>query len=160
MPVSDIYTYRAPVTLATTSATPLLSVVAGTTIRLWGVAVRVMVDNTAAAAGNNLLFQLCRPGNTPTGTTTTTGQPHDFSAPAAIGTGYTAWSTAPTIGAILAEWDVPQASGSDVIEYPVPGYEWQIPAIANAAANGGLHIFCTPSIATSTPVRVNFVVSQ
>lgn len=161
MPISDIYTFRSgSVPVAGTTATPLLSVVAGTTVRLWAVAVRVMVGNTAAAAGNNLLFQLCRPGNTMTGTTTTAGNPEDFSAPAAIGTGYTAWSTAPTPGAVLAEWELPQASGSDITEYPLPGYEWQIPALGNTTANAGLHVFVTPSVATSTPVFANLVVSQ
>lgn len=161
MAVSDIYTFRSgSVSLSTTSATALLSVVAGTTVRLWGMAIRVQVGNTGAATGNNLLFQLARPGNTSNGSTTTTGQPNDFSAPACIGTGYTAWTTAPTIGAILAEWEVPQISGYQAVEYPLPGAEWQIPAIANNAANNGLHIFCTPSVATATPVLVNFVVSQ
>jgi hypothetical protein len=161
MPLSDIYTFRSgSVALAAAAQAPVLSVVAGTTVRLWGLAIRVEVGTTLAAAGNNLQFVLARPGNTPTGTTTTTGNPHDFSAPACIGTGYTAWSTAPTQGAVLAEWQVPQASGSEWVEYPIPEATWQIPAIANAAANGGLHIFCTPSVATSTPVFVNFVISQ
>ena len=161
MAISDIYTFRSgSVAVAATTATPLLSVVAGTTIRYWAVACRVLVGNTAAVTGNNLLFQLCRPGNTMTGTTTTTGNPEDFSAPAAIGTGYTAWSTAPTVGAILAEWEVPQTSGSAWTEYPATGYEWQIPAIANAAANSGLHVFVTASVNTSTPVFVNLVCSQ
>ena len=79
MPVSDIYTFPlASTSLATTTQTALMSVVAGTTVRLWGVAVRVEVGNTLAAAGNNLLFVLARPGNTMTGTTTFTGNPHDF----------------------------------------------------------------------------------
>ena len=91
---------------------------------------------------------------------TTTGQPHDFSAPAALLTGYTAWSTAPTVGAILAEWELPQTTGSMWEEFPPTNYEWQIPAIANAAANAGLHLFVTASVATSTPVFVNLVCSQ
>jgi len=160
MAISDIYTARAAVTLAATSATALTSIVAGTTVRLWVVKVSVEVGNTLAAAGNNILFQLCRPGNTMTGTTTATPNPHDFSAPASIGTQYTAWSTAPTVGAILAEWELPQASGSEWTEYPAQGYEWQVPAIANAAANAGLHLFATASVATSTPVIVNITFSQ
>ena len=160
MAISDIYTYTASPTNAVTSANPLLSVVAGTTVRLWVVGVRVEVGQTSAVAGNDLVFQLCRPGNTMTGTTTTAGGAHDFSAPAAIGTGYTAWSTAPTVGTVLATWTVPQTTGSMWEEFPPTNYEWQIPAIANAAANAGLHLFCTATIGTSTPLVVQMVVSQ
>jgi hypothetical protein len=157
----DVYTFRSgSVANTVTTANPLLSVVAGTTVRGLVVGVRVEVGVTTAVAGNSLLFQLCRPGNTMTGTTTTTGQPHDFSAPASILTGYTAWSTAPTVGAILAEWQLPQTTGSMWEEFPPTGYEWQIPAIANAAANAGLHLFVTASVATSTPVFVNLVTVQ
>jgi hypothetical protein len=157
----DVYTFRSgSVANAVTTANPLLSVVAGTTVRGLVVGVRVEVGVTTAVAGNSLLFQLCRPGNTMTGTTTTTGQPHDFSAPASILTGYTAWSTPPTVGAILAEWQLPQTTGSMWEEFPPTGYEWQIPAIANAAANAGLHLFVTASVATSTPVFVNLVTVQ
>jgi hypothetical protein len=161
MAISDVYTFRSgSVSNAVTTANPLLSVVAGTTIRGWVVGVRVEVGVTAAVAGNSLLFQLCRPGNTMTGTTTTTGNPHDFSAPAAICTGYTAWSTAPTVGAILAEWELPQTTGSMWEEFPPTGYEWQIPAIANAAANSGLHVFVTASVGTATPVFADLIVSE
>src|SRR5215469_12673457 len=160
MPISDIYTGTDSTTLAATTATACCSVVAGTTIRLYIVGVRVEVGQTTAVAGNDLVFTLARPGNTMTGTTTATPNPHDFSAPASIGTFYTAWSTAPTVGAILAEWELPQASGSEWTEYPAQGYEWQVPAIANAAANAGLHLFATASVATSTPVIVNITFSQ
>lgn len=160
MAISDIYTVRAAPTLAAAASNPQLSLVAGTTVRLWVVAIRVEVGNTAAVSGNDIHFTLCRPGNTMTGTTTATPNPHDFSAPASIGTAYTAWSTAPTIGAILAEWDVPQASGSTWVEYPATGYEWQVPAIANGAANAGLHVFTNPSVATSTPVFIDLIFSQ
>lgn len=160
MAISDIYTARATVTLAATTVTALTSIVAGTTVRLWVVKVAVEVGNTTAVSGNNILFQLCRPANTPTGTTTATPNPHDFSAPASIGTQYTAWSTAPTVGAILAEWQVPQASGSTWVEYPATGYEWQVPALANTVANTGLHLFATASVSTSTPVIVDVTFSQ
>jgi hypothetical protein len=158
--ISDIYTARVAPTLAATSATALTSIVAGTTVRLWVVGVRVEIGTTAAAAGNQILFQLARPGNTMTGTTTATPTPHDFSAPASIGTQYTAWSTAPTVGVVLAEWTLPQTTGSMWEEFPPTGYEWQIPAIANAAANAGLHLFCTATVGTSTPLVVQMVVSQ
>ena len=160
MAISDIYTYSVSPTNTVTTANPLISVVAGTTVRLWVVAVRVEVGATTALAGNDLVFTLCRPGNTMTGTTTTTGIAHDFSAPAAIGTGYSAWSTAPTVGSVLAHWTVPMTTGSMWEEFPPTGYEWQIPAIANAAANAGLHVFCTATAVTSTPLIVDVVVSQ
>jgi len=155
---AEVYTFRSgSVANTVTTANPLISVVVATTIRGLCVGVRVECGVTAAVAGNDLLFQLCRPGNTMTGTTTTTGQPHDFSAPASLLTGYTAWSTAPTVGAILAEWTIPQTTGSMWEEFPPTGYEWQVPAIANAAANAGLHLFVTASVATSTPVFVNMI---
>jgi hypothetical protein len=160
MAISDFYTFRAVVTNAVTTANPLLSVVMGTTLRGWATGCRVEVGVTAAAAGNDILFQLCRPGNTMTGTTTVTGNPHDFSAPASVATGYTAWSTAPTVGAILAEWTVPQTTGSMWEEFPPTLMEWGIPAIANGAANAGLHLFATATVNTSTPVTVNLVMSE
>ena len=145
---------------AVTTANPLTSIVAGTTVRLWVVGVRVEIGVTNAVAGTEILFQLCRPGNTMTGTTTGTANPHDFSAPASIGTFYTAWSTAPTVGAVLAEWTIPQTTGSMWEEFPPTGYEWQIPAIANAAANSGLHLFATASVTTATPLVCDMVFSQ
>ena len=160
MAISDVYTSRAVVTNAVTTANPLLSVVMGTTLRGWCTGVRVEVGVTNAVAGNDILFTLCRPGNTMTGTTTVTANPHDFSAPAAVAVSYTAWSTAPTLGAILAEWTVPQTTGSMWMEYPPTGYEWQIPAIANGAANAGLHLFATATSNSSTPVTVDFVFSE
>ena len=160
MAISDIYTYTASPTNAVTSANPLLSVVAGTTVRLWVVGVRVEVGQTSAVAGNDLVFQLCRPGNTMTGTTTATPTAHDFSAPASIGTQYTAWSTAPTVGVILAEWTLPQTTGSMWEEFPPTGYEWQVPALANTVANSGLHLFATPTVVTSTPLVCDIIFSQ
>jgi hypothetical protein len=161
MAISDLYTFRSgSVSVSATTATALLSVVAGTTVRLWVVKCAVEVGNTAAVAGNNLLFQLARPGNTSNGSGTTAGAAHDFSAPAAIGTGYTSWTLAPTVGTILAEWELPQSSGSMWEEYPPTNFEWQIPAIANNSANNGLHVFVTPSVNTATPILVNLTVSQ
>lgn len=157
----DVYTFRSgSVSNAVTTANPLLSVVAGTTVRALVVGIRVEIGVTAAAAGNSMLFQLVRPGNTMTGTTTTAGAAHDFSAPAAISTGYTAWSTAPTVGTILGEWELPQTTGSMWEEFPPTGYEWQVPAVANAAANSGLHVFVTASVGTATPVFVDLIVAE
>lgn len=160
MPVSDIYTFHGSATLAAASATALGSLVAGTTLRGWVTGVRVKVGVTAAAAGNDIAFTLARPANTPTGTTTATPAPHDFSAPASVVTAYSAWSTAPTLGAILAEWVIPQVTGQIWEEFPPFNYEWQIPAIANGAANNGVHLFATPTVATSTPVTFDLIYSE
>ena len=160
MAISDIYTARVAPTVSATTATALTSIVAGTTVRLWIVGVRVEIGVTSAVAGNDILFQLARPGNTMTGTTTATPNPHDFSAPASIGTQYTAWSTAPTVGVILAEWTLPQTTGSMWEEFPPTGYEWQVPALANTVANSGLHLFATPTVVTSTPLVCDIIFSQ
>lgn len=161
MAISDIYTFSSgSVTIATVSGTALLSVVMPTTVRGWVVGVRFKIGNTGALAGNNMLFQLCRPANTPTGTTTTAGVAHDFSAPAGLATGYTAWSTAPTLGVLLHPgWELPMTSGTEAVEYPPTNYEWGIPAIANGSANNGVHVFVTASVNTSTPVFVDLMVS-
>lgn len=160
MPISDIYTFRSgSVAVASTAATPIISVIMPATLRGWVVGGRYFIGNTAAVAGNNLLFQVCRPGNSPTGTGAFNGSAHDASAPAGLAQGYTAWSTAPTVGTVLADWEVPQTSGSGWEEFPPLQYEWQIPAVANGNANAGLHVFVTASVATSTPVFVNLVCS-
>jgi hypothetical protein len=161
MAYNDVYNNRSgSVALAATTATPVLSVFGTAAKRLWAVGIRFGVGVTAAAAGNSLLVQLARPGNTPTGTGLASGAAHDFSSPASIGQLATAWSTAPTVGAILAEWELPQTTGSEWAEFPPTGDEWGIPAIANAAANAGLHVFVTPSVVTSTPFFVNLVTGE
>ena len=161
MAVSDIYNFRSgSVTVAQNTALALMSVIAPVTKRDWGIAVHFNVGNTLAAAGNEMLFQLCRPGNTPTGTSGASGNPNDFSAPASLAQVYTSWSTAPTIGTILYEKTLAMASGSAWDWAPLPDAEWQIPAIANGSANCGLHIFVTASVATSTPVFVSLDVSE
>lgn len=161
MAYNDVYTYRSgSVAIAATTATAVMSVYGTAAKRLWVVGIRMEVGNTLAAAGNNMLFQLCRPGNTPTGTTLTSGNPHDFSSPASIGQQSTTWSTAPTVGVILGEWELPMASGSMWTEFPPTSDEWGVPAIANGAANTGLHVFVTASVATSTPVFVDLIAAE
>lgn len=161
MPISDVYDFKSgSVAVAAVVATPVMSVFGTAAKRLWAVGCRVKVGVTAAVAGNSLLFQLARPGNTPTGTGLVSGAAHDFSAPASIGQLAVAWSTAPTLGVVLAEWELPQTTGSMWEEFPPTGYEWGIPAIANAAANAGLHLFVTPSVATSTPVLCEIPCSE
>jgi hypothetical protein len=161
MPNSEIYTARSGiVTVNASTATPVHSVVAAATFRSWAVGVRVNIVATTAAAGNNVLFQLARPGNTATGTTATPiPVPHDFSAPASLLTNYTAWSTAPTLGVVVWEQELPFTSGSSWEEFPPTGYEWQIPAIANAAANMGLHMFVTCSVANSSTFTTDIICS-
>jgi hypothetical protein len=161
MPVSDIYSYRSgSVSVAATTATAVLSVYGTAAKRLWATGCRVEIGNTLAAAGNNILFQLARPAASNTGTGLVSGNALDFSAPASLGQLATAWSTAPTPGLILAEWELPQTTGSEWTEYPPTNYEWGIPAIANANANAGIHLFVTPSVATATPVLINLIASE
>lgn len=161
MPISDVYTARSgSVAVAATTATPVLSLAMTTAKRGWVVGVRIDVGVTTAAAGNSLLFQIARPGNTATGTSGASGAPHDFAAAASIGQLYTTWSTAPTVGTILWEQELPQTTGSSWEEFPPSGYEWQIPALATGSANSGLHCFVTPSVSTSTPVFFDLIWSE
>lgn len=161
MPISDIYTFPTGlVTLATTAETAIASVFGIATKRLWLIAVRIKIDNTAAAAGNNVRFRLVRPANTPTGTGLASGSSNDFSAPASLGQLALAWSTAPTVGVVVADWEIPMVSGQPYTEYPLPGAEWGIPAIANANANAGLHLFATPSVVTSVKLSADIIGSE
>jgi hypothetical protein len=161
MPVSDIYVARSgSVALAATSATAVMSLFGTAAKRAWCVGVRVNIGNTTAAAGNNILFQLARPANTPTATGLASANPHDFSAPASICQFALTWTTAPTLGTVLWEQELPQTTGSSWEEFPPSGDEWGIPAIANAAANGGIHLFATPTVVTSTPVFIDLVFSE
>lgn len=161
MAYNDVYNHRSgSVAVAAVVATPLISVFGTAAKRGWALGVRIMVGNTLAVAGNNLLFQLARPANTPNASATQAGNAHDFSAPASIMVNGIAWTTAPTIGAILAEWELAQASGAMWTEFPPTGDEWGIPAIVNNAANAGVHLFVTPSVNTSTPILANVVVGE
>jgi hypothetical protein len=161
MAISDVYTFRSgSVSVASTGGTAVSSVFSTSAIRGWVVGVRVDIGVTAAAAGNSILFQLARPGNTPLGSGLSGGAPHDYSAPASIAQGCTTWGTQPTVGTILWEQELPQTTGSAWEEFPPLGYEWQIPAIANGVANAGVHLFATASVATSTPVYVDLIVSE
>ena len=161
MAISDLYTFRSgAVSIGSTSTTAVSSVISTTAVRGWVVGVRVDIGVTAAAAGNSMLFQLARPANTPTGTSLTGGSAHDFSAPASIVQGCTTWSTAPTLGTVVWEQELPQTTGSAWEEFPPLGYEWQIPALGNTTANAGLHMFVTASVLTTTPIYVDLIVSE
>ena len=166
MPISDVYTWRFTATVAaTTAGTPLGSLISPATKRAWIVGIRVKVLQTAAAAGFNSLIQLARPNatNTATGLATVTAA-HDFSAPASMSSVATTWSTAPVlgtaVGAVLAEYNLPQTTGSMWEEWPPTGYEWQVPAIATGAANSGVHVFITQGVATSTPYAIDLIFSE
>jgi hypothetical protein len=162
MAISDVYTaHVANVAVAATTSTAILSLWGTATKRLWVVGVRVDVVQTTAAAPNNSLFTLARSNTTATGTSTSTGNPHDFSAPASLGIIATTWSTAPTFTTgTLWEQELPQTTGSSWEEFPPLGYEWGVPAIANGSANGGVHVFVTQSVATSTTYTVDLVWSE
>jgi len=165
MAISDVYTARnanaatnAP--LVTTGQVALLSLYGTVAKRIWVVGVRVELGQTAAAAGNSVLFQLSRPAATNTATGTAVGSPHDFSASASIGFMATTWSTTPTLGTVLWEQQLPQTTGSAWEEFPPLGYEWGVPAIANANANAGVHMFAQATVGTSTPVYVDLIWSE
>jgi hypothetical protein len=160
MPVSDFYSVRSNVTLAATTSTALLSLYGTAAKRLWLVGVRVKVLQTGAVAGNDITFTLARPSATNTGTGLASGGPNDFSAPASIGQIAVAWSTAPIIGTFLAGYSLPQTSGSMWEEFPPGGAEWGVPAVANANANAGVHLFAAATVATSTPIEVDFIWSE
>lgn len=158
MAYNDVYTgLSGSVSVSAITATPICSVFGTSAKRLWVVGVRVKVLVTTAVAGNDVRFQLARPGNTPNASATAGGNAHDFSSPASIGQFATAYTTAPTVGTILAEWVVPQTTGSAWTEYPPTGVEWGVPAIANNAANAGLHLFAIPTVNTATPFSVDLI---
>ena len=168
MAISDVYTARSgafSTGASLTTAQPFLSLISPATKRAWVVGIRVDVGVTLAAAGNTLLFQLCRgiTSNTATGLATVASG-HDFSAPASLSSFATTWSTAPVVpsaaGAILWEQELPQTTGSSWEEFPPSGYEWQVPAIATGSANSGVHVFVTQSVATATPVYADLIFSE
>ena len=164
MAISDFYTVRAAVTLAATTVTPLISLISPATKRGWPTGIRVEVGQTAAIPGSTVLFQVARPNATNTATSLATVAGHDFYAPNSLSSFAITWSTAPTVsttaGGILTDHTLPQTSGSMWEEFPPTGEEWGIPAIATGAANSGLHLFATASVATSTPLIVDLIFSE
>jgi hypothetical protein len=160
MALSDVYTARGTITLAATTSTAVFSLYGTAAKRLWLVGVRVKILQTGAVAGNDVTFTLARPSATNTGTTLTSGVANDFSAPASLGQTCVTWSTPPIIGTILGEWALPQTTGSMWEEFPPGGDEWGVPAVANANANAGVHLFAQATVATSTPVSYDFIWSE
>lgn len=160
MAISDVYSARGTITLAATTSIAVASLYGTAAKRVWLVGVRVKVLQTGAVAGNDVTFTLARPNATNTGTGLASGGANDFSAPASIGQFATTWSTAPVIGTVLGEWAIPQTTGSMWEEFPPGGDEWGIPAVANANANAGVHLFAQATVATSTPVSYDFIWSE
>lgn len=161
MAYNDVYVHRSgSTTLTSTSTTPIISLFGTAAKRGWAVGVRCMIGNTTAAAGNNILFQLARPGNTPNASATQGGNPHDFSSPASVMVNGIAYTTAPTLGTVLAEWELPMASGAMWTEFPPTGDEWGVPAIANNNANAGVHMFVTASAATNCPLLIDIIAGE
>jgi hypothetical protein len=165
MPISDVYVARqSSLAIATTAATQVLSLFGTAAKRIWIVGCRVEIVNAGATpAGNSMLFQLVRVSSTVSGTAPAAGYAQDFSAPASLGSFATAWGTAPTFSnstAVLAEWTIPQTTGSAWEEFPPLGYEWGVPATANNANNAGVHLFVTASNNTSTTVTADLIWSE
>ncbi len=160
MALSDVYSQRGTITLAATTSAAAFSLYGTAAKRLWLVGVRVKLGATGAVAGNDVIFTLARPSATNTGTTLTSGVANDFSAPASLGQTCVTWSTAPIIGTTLAEWELPQTAGSMWEEFPPGGDEWGVPAVANANANAGVHLFVQATSVQSTVVRADFIWSE
>lgn len=158
MAISDIYEIDSGlITVASSSQTPTMYITTTSTKRIWVVGVRIGVGQTAAAAGNSVTFTVARAANTPATGTSVTPNPHDSSAPAALTTAHsaaTAFGTAPTLGAILWEMQLPQTTGSAWEEFPPLGYEWGVPVSSSLAC------FVTPTVATSTPYQFQLVISE
>src|SRR6516164_631233 len=148
MALSDVYSQRGTITLAATTSTAVFSLYGTAAKRVWLVGVRVKILQTGAVAGNDVTSTL------------TSGVANDFSAPASLGQTCVTWSTAPIIGTILAEWALPQTTGSMWEEFPPGGDEWGVPAVANANANAGVHLFAQATVATSTPISYDFIWSE
>lgn len=158
MPISDVYTIDSGlIAVATTAQTPVLELRTLATKRAFLVGVRMKIGVTAAVAGNDVVFTLARSGNSPTGGSAANIRPHDSASAAAISTAFIgAWTIAPTLGNVLGEWVLPQTTGSMWEEFPPLGYEWVAAASATVSVVG----FVTTTVATSTPVEFQFVISE
>lgn len=164
MPVCDFYVAQFNPTVASASTTAVASLIAATTKRAWVTGVRVRVTSTGAAAGSTVNIELARPANTPTGTSLSAVAANDYSGAASISSVCTTWSTAPTPSAALggtpAEYELPLAAGAMWAEFPPDGQEWGVPALGNTAANTGLHVFITQSVATSSVYSIDLIFSE
>jgi hypothetical protein len=161
MPNSDIYVSDSGLqTVATTSQTGLVAWNTPASKRLWIVGVRMSIGTTLAAAGNSVIFSLARISNTPVGQAQVTITKQDSAAPtSAVGstapTLGTGWLTAPSLAApVIAEWELPQTTGSMWEEFPPLGYEWGV------AISSGVSMFVTTSVSTSTPLGAQIIWSE
>jgi hypothetical protein len=156
MAISDVYTIDSGlVTISSTSQSPILEARVQSTKRAFVVGVRMKIGVTAAAAGNDVLFTLARANAQGTGGSAVNPRAHDAASATAITLPFTpAFTIAPTIGNILAEWILPQTTGSMWEEFPPLGYEWV------GGVSTSLVMFVTNSVATSTPVETQFVISE
>jgi len=159
MAISDLFVADSGmVSLGTSTQTGLIAFNTPSTKRIWVVGVRLAVGVTSAAAGNCVQFTLARVANTPSTTNTVNIRAQDASAPASL-IGTTAmidpWTTtAPTLGNILGEWELPQVTGSAWEEFPPLGYEFGI------AVSSGVGIFVTPSVNTTTLLQAQIIWSE
>lgn len=156
MAISDIYTVDSGlVTISSTSQSPILLLNVQSTKRAFVVGVRMKIGVTAAAAGNDVVFTLARAANSPTGGTTANLRAHDAASATAISTAaIPSYTIAPTLGNILGEWILPQTTGSMWEEFPPLGYEWV------GGVSTYLVGFVTTSVATSTPLEMQMVISE
>lgn len=157
MPISDVYTIDSGmVAIATTSQSPVLEWRGGATKRGFVVGVRMKIGVTAAVAGNDVVFTLARAGAQGTGGTAANVRAHDAGSAAAINANafIPSYTIAPTLGNVLGEWVLPQTTGSMWEEFPPLGYEWVMGVSTSIVG------FVTNSVATSTPVEFQFVVSE
>lgn len=156
MPISDVFTVDSGlVATATTAQTPVLELRTAATKRAFIVGLRMKIGVTAAAAGNDAIFTLARAGNSPTGGTAANLRANDAASAAAISSAFIGtWTIAPTLGNILGEWALPQTTGSMWEEFPPLGYEW-VAGVSTSVVG-----FITLSVATSTPIEFQFVVSE
>jgi len=154
--ISDVYTFDSgAVAIASTSQSPILDLRTTATKRAFIVGIRVKVGKTSAAAGNTSLFTLGRVTTAGTGGTQVTARPHDATSAAAFTTGFIpSYTIAPTVGNVLAEWILPETTGSMWEEFPPLGYEWVAPISDQVC------VFVTNTDATSTPIEVQLVVSE
>lgn len=161
IPICDIYTMGSTtgINTTTTSFTPILQLATAATKRAFIVGVRVSIGTTSAAAGNNVLFQVARVGNTTGGETGNAVQntQNDSAGPTPQSSAYGAWTTNPTAGSVLWQMELPQTTGSSWEEFPPLGYEWVVPA---SATHGGIVVGATASVSTSTPTFAELIYGE
>jgi hypothetical protein len=140
----------------TTADQPILLLTTPSTKRFNISGIRFSIGATSAAANQAVTVKLARTANSPTGGTAVTARPHDSAAPTSLAANVStpAYTIAPTLGAILGWWTVPQTSGSMWEEFPPGGQEWMVPVSASVC------VFVTLSVGTATPIFTDLVWSE